>query len=134
MEELKVIARYRNGKLVKGTTSNFMHRNPAFHMRPVNGQPNQPPIQVQVRDLKAVFVVRSFGGNPGYQEKTSFQPGATPYGRKLQVTFEDGETISGASANYDPDGQGFFLTPADPASNNERIYVVNEAVRKVQLL
>ena len=49
----------------------------------------------------------------------------------VQVTFKDGETLVGATQGYQPDRPGFFLTPADPKSNNERIFVVTKAVARV---
>jgi hypothetical protein len=40
------------------------------------------------------------------------------------VVFKDGETIVGSTTAYDGARPGFFMTPADPQSNNDRIYVV----------
>lgn len=42
--------------------------------------------------------------------------------------------IVGSSLTYDAGRAGFFLFPADPSSNNERIYVLTAAVRKVEKL
>jgi hypothetical protein len=42
------------------------------------------------------------------------------------VTFADGEAILGTTLNYRPDGQGFFVSPADPGTNNTRIFVVSK--------
>ena len=47
---------------------------------------------------------------------------------------EDGEILVGATVNYDPAGIGFFIIPADPQSNNKRIFVVNASVRDVTML
>jgi hypothetical protein len=80
--------------------------------------------------LKAVFFVRDFAGNPAYIEpKTVDRP---PQGRKIEVTFVDGEVIPGSTLSYRPDGHGFFVRPADPGSNNIRIFVVSGAVRHVR--
>ena len=72
--------------------------------------------------LKAVFFVRDFNGNPAYRERKVFD--GAGQGRRVEVTFADGEVIVGTTLNYRPDGQGFFLSPADPAANNTRIFVV----------
>ena len=55
-------------------------------------------------------------------------------GRRVEVTFTDGETILGTTLNYRPDCQGFFVSPADPSGNNTRIFVVSKAVRRVRFL
>ena len=82
---------------------------------------------VPVSQLKAVFFVRDFNGNPSYQERKSFV--VRGQGRRVEVNFTDAETILGTTLNYRPDCQGFFVSPADPSSNNTRIYVVSKAVR-----
>ena len=55
-------------------------------------------------------------------------------GKRLQVTFTDGEVIVGATQAYQPDRPGFFLVPADPRSNNDRVFVVTKAVRSVSVI
>ena len=78
---------------------------------------------MSVARLKAVFFVRDFNGNPGHKEqKTS---AGTGQGRRVEITFADGEVIIGTTLNYRPDGQGFFVSPSDTAANNTRIFVVS---------
>jgi hypothetical protein len=89
-------------------------------------------VKVVVSELKAVFFVKSLVGNAAYHEVKEFD-GPTS-GRKVQVTFNDGEVLVGSTQAYQADRPGFFLVPADPQSNNERIYVVAGAVQKVTLL
>ena len=87
---------------------------------------------LSVARLKAVFFVRDFNGNPRHKEqKTSSARGQ---GRRLEVTFADGEVITGATLNYRPDGQGFFMSPSDAAANNTRVFVVATALRRVRFL
>ena len=50
------------------------------------------------------------------------------------MTFKDGEVLVGSTQGYQQDRPGFFLVPADPRSNNDRIYVVTTAVEKVSFL
>ena len=85
-----------------------------------------------VARLKAVCFARDFNGNPGHQEqKTSPVRGQ---GRRLEITFADGEVISARRSTTEPDGQGFFLSPSDTAANNTRIFVVATALRRVRFL
>ena len=83
--------------------------------------------------LKAVFFVKDFNGNPSYQEQKTFA-GRGQGGRRVEITFADGEVILGTTLNYRPDGQGFFVSPADPSANNTRIFVVSTALRRVRFL
>ena len=48
------------------------------------------------------------------------------------MTFIDGEILGGRTLTYSAEGPGFFMTPTDCTSNNQRIFVVNNAVRSVQ--
>jgi hypothetical protein len=135
MATLKVVAHYQDGRLVKGITNNFALNDPTLLIIPVDGE-DQPtgdrPTQVAVADLKAAFLVESLQGNPGRKDIRSFEKTPPVYGRKLTITFKDGETLCGVSPTYDPSRPVFMLTPADPESNNLRMIVVNQAVTNVQ--
>ena len=88
-----------------------------------------------VKRLKAVFVVRDFYGNPQYNERKEYIEGEAPHGLKLEVTFTDGEVMVGSTLlSYDPNRQGNFIIPADPESNNIRVFVVSSAVKSVRQL
>ena len=76
-----------------------------------------------MKDLKAVFFVRDFNGNRGYQESQTVE--GQRHGRRLEVIFRDGEKLVGTSEAYNPQKLGFFLFPADGKSNNSRIFIVN---------
>ena len=134
MEPAKVVARYAYGRIVKGYTQNFLPTNPSFYLRPFGSESVGDSIQILVRDLKAVFFVRDFLGDPNYRERKEFFKGAKFVGRVLEVIFKDGELIIGSSLNYDSDRPGFFLSPADPKGNNLGVFVVSQAVSKVRYL
>ena len=90
MDSLKIIARYRDGRMLKGTTSNFDPKRRRFHLTPLEAAPGQLPVPIALKNLKAVFVVRDFTGDPLREESRQFNSEASAYGKKLQVTFEDG--------------------------------------------
>ena len=88
-----------------------------------------------MKRLKAIFWVRDFYGNPEYHERKKYIEGENPSGLKLEVTFTDGEVMVGSTVlGYDPKRQGNFLVPADPESNNIRVFVVSSAVKSVRQL
>jgi hypothetical protein len=126
----RIVARFADGRLMKGTTQDFAPAKEAFHV--IGSEGGARPVKVLLADLKAVFFVRSLVGNPSYDEVKAF--GGSVTGRKVQVTFKDGETLVGSTQGYQPDRPGFFLVPADPQSNNERIFVVAKAVDKIGFL
>jgi hypothetical protein len=129
----KIVVRYANGKTLKGYSHDFSPLAKQFYVR-------QDPMaqgggqQVVVRDLKAVFFVRDFYGDNSLEERKHFVPGTALPGRKVEVTFNDGEVLVGATTGYAPERPGFFLFPADAKSNNVRVFVVMAAVKTVRFL
>ncbi|OGP53375.1 MAG: hypothetical protein A2162_06740 [Deltaproteobacteria bacterium RBG_13_52_11b] len=134
MEPIKVVARYANGTVIKGFTQDFFPNKDRFHVTPADRPPGGT-IEVFVKRLKAVFVVRDFQGDPYYNEQKVFVKGESLSGLKLEVTFSDGEVLVGSTAlGYDPKRQGNFLIPADQMSNNTRVFAVSSAVKSVRQL
>jgi len=131
----RIVARFVDGRVLKGTTADFLPAKPAFHLVPSPQSGTAIAVmEVKVSDLKALFFVKDFSGDPAYDEVKDFAPGTPPHGRRLQVTFRDGETLVGTTTGYQPDRTGFFLIPADPQSNNDRCFIVAAAVKAVRFL
>ena len=128
-----MIIRYRNGKLLKGFTNDFFPNKPAFHFQPQD-QAGEQAIVVTVAELKAVFFVKDFQGDSRYTERKQFKEGDRLTGRKVEVTFYDDEVLVGVTMGYDPKRIGFFMIPADPTSNNLRIFVVTKAMKQFRYL
>jgi hypothetical protein len=130
-EASKVVAHAVNGKILKGTTRDFFPNRPLFHVQPVDGG---AALEVRCKSLKAAFFVRDFDGDSTRRDIIGFinGPGETAQGKKLAVRFKDGELLCGYSLSYSPDRDGFFMFPADPGSNNIRIYVVTAATVEVK--
>lgn len=133
MEPVKVVARYVNGKRVKGFSQDFFPNKDRFHIYPAV-KPSGEAVEVLVKELKAVFFVQDFAGDYLYNERKKYTEGEKPSGRKVEVTFADGEVLVGSTLGYDPSRPGFFLFPADPKSNNIRVFAVTSAVKKVRFL
>jgi len=122
----RVVARMLDGHPIKGTTSNFSPTRPKFHVSTPAGK----VLEIQLGQVKAIFFVKSLDGNKTYREKKDFN-GTKGFGRKIRCEFRDGEVLTGFTPAYDPTKLGFFLTPVDPQSNNERIFVVTSATKRV---
>lgn len=130
----KVVARFADGRMIKGVTSDFIPAKDRFHVTPAEAPPGSKPVEVQVKDLKALFFVKDFAGNPQHEEHKEFGPSGAPAGRKIKVVFKDGEIVVGTTQGYQPGRPGFFLVPADTGSNTERCYVVSAATQEVSFL
>jgi hypothetical protein len=134
MEPSKIVARYRDGRTLKGTAQNFFPNKSNFHVNRQGGTGPGDPVEVNVEDLKAIFFVRDFTGNPKHVERKKLAPGARAQGRLMEVICKDGEVIVGTTTGYDPKRPGFFLFPIDPSTNNVRIFIVTSAVRTARFL
>lgn len=126
----KVVVAYADGRRLKGFIYDFSPVAPIFHLVPSENARREDSAKIEVKDLKAVFFVKDFTGRPDYHELKTGNS-STP-GRKIEVTFPDGETLQGTTQGYDRSRQGFFLVPIDPEGNNLRIFVVNKNVRQVR--
>jgi hypothetical protein len=122
-----VVVHYRDGRLVKGTTSNFLPARDGFHVLKRNGE----IAAISQSELKALYFVRDLKGDPQRRDANRFSPGRPAPGRKLRVEFADGEVLVGTTQGYQPDRPGFFVVPADAASNNIRCFVIAAATRAV---
>jgi hypothetical protein len=91
--------------------------------------------RVDMSDLKAVFFVRDLAGP--HTDRGEF-PENRPMGPRspfrVAVTFRDGEVLIGTTADPPSASHGLLVVPADPQSNNLRVYVVPTAVRSVRIV
>src|ERR1051326_5533940 len=117
--------------MLKGSTGDFVPARKLFHVTVESAPPGSKPIPVHFKDLKAVFFVKDFAGNPSYQDYQELDPNRPVLGRKMKVVFNDGEVVVGTTQGYLPGRQEFFIIPADPNSNNERCFVVIEATAAI---
>ena len=130
----KVVARFADGHMIKGTTSDFAPGKEIFHMTEANAPAGQKPVEVFTRDLKALFFVKDFEGDPKHVTRNEFDPQHPPTGRKIKVLFKDGEELAGTTTGYQPGRPGFFLVPVDADSNNERCYVITAFTREISFI
>lgn len=128
MIEQRVVSHFLDGRILKGVTSDFLPHRPAFHMRLADSGER---VRIDVDELKGVFFVKDFAGRPDYSERQDIE--RQGYGRRISVSFVDNETIVGHTQGYSPDRRGFFVAPADPESNNDRIFVVKSATTAINL-
>ena len=128
----KVVVAYLDGRRQRGCSFDFSPVKETFRISAETDPMGSKTAEVPMKALKAVFFVKDFRGDSKYNESKTIPPGKP--GRKIEVTFADGENIVGTTQAYNPKALGFFVYPADPKSNSLRIFVVNWNVREVKFL
>jgi len=126
----EVVARYIDGRIVKGTCLDVDPSRPICHIKTVE---QGKMVAVKLADLKALFFVKDFAGDSSHNESASIEPSdARAKGFSIiELRFKDGERIVGLTARFPPIRPFFFILPADFASNNIRILVNRAAVVSV---
>ena len=127
----KVVARFMDGRLVKGTTLDFSMSKDVFHIVNVGPEPQWQRQAIPVAELKALFFVRDFAGDPSHEPHYDDDFVAPPGECCVDILFMDGERMLGATGRHHAGRSGFFVVPADRDSNNERCYVLKSACREI---
>ncbi len=126
-----IVARYRDGRTVKGTTYDFGPQKKGFHVVPL-GEEGKKVSEILFSDLKAVFFVKSLEGRQDHPLGKEVEEKPEPGGpMKVKITFLDGETLVGTTQGYTLEREGFFIVPLEEDSNNLRIFVISKAVKQV---
>jgi hypothetical protein len=125
----KIVIRYADGKLRKGTTADFFPNKDIFHL---NDKDDGKVYEINVQALKAVFFVKSYEGDPAYDEKLNVE--RVGLGKRIRIRFRDGETMVGYTQGYSANRTGFIFFPADPECNNEKAFIVNAATDDIHFI
>jgi len=128
----RVVVRYADGRVLKGY-ADFDPEQPCLRLVP-QGDPDAEGVEIALTELKAVFFVRSFDGDPGRDESKDLYQARPPDTRKVSVRFRDGEELVGHTRQLDRYRSGLFFTPLDPRSNNLRVFAVLDALWGVRRL
>lgn len=124
----KIVVRFKDGRQVRGWCESFPPDGTTLLVESASAG---LPQLVDLSDVKAVFGVKRFDGDILYLED-NLLPMGVPYGRETCVELSDGEKMRGYSQGVPVDGEGFFLFPCDPGSNNIWTFVLVSAVAKVK--
>jgi hypothetical protein len=138
----RIVARFRNGKLVKGFMKSFSEES---DMVVLNDQHTLQDILIEIAELKAIFFVKDFVGSSHYKERKVFGIRKN-FGKKVFIKFRDDESLVGfiegevpwdkgfSLAKLGKKVKGFFLTPADGDGNNNKVFVVGEAIQDITII
>jgi hypothetical protein len=135
MKNNKMVIRFKDGTLIKGQSSDFFPSIRLFQLACLNGT----IVTIDLKELKAIFFVKSFQGNEHYIYKYE---DVISWGiNKMKIDFIDHESMIGYAQHYKClshhvyySQYGFFITPADFKGNNNRVFVLNSAIEKITFL
>jgi len=128
----RLVLRCLGGQLLRGYSNDFHPDRAHLYLCPTLTCSAAERLLVPTMRVKAVFFVKDLQSQPGRVDDNTFDH--QPRGRKVEVTFQDGEMMIGSTLTYRPDGRGFFLQPANSQGNNLRIYLLNAAIKHMRFL
>jgi hypothetical protein len=117
----RVVARFRDGRLMNGYTNDFHPSKPYLNLS--TAPANDDARFTQVAHLEALYFPRGANDTP-----------SAMHGRKIEVTLPNGDVIVGSTLNYRRDGTGFFVHPSASESDHSRVFVTPSGIRHVRFL
>jgi hypothetical protein len=102
----------------------------------VNPLTSNEPVQVALSDIKAVFFVKSFRGDPKRKNLRFYTNGPSVGAIWAEIRFNDNEIIEATIDNSAEHlmGEGVLLHPSDAGSNNLLVYVNKSAISSYRVL
>ena len=145
-ERHKIVVNLRDGTVVKGFLETTVPTDLASLLQdPLRRFPVHLKLQSQngtgerdidLRTAKAVFFVKSFDGDKEKNPVRFYSNGPAVHGIWVEVRFHDGEVVEGVINNslHHLIEDGFLMSPSDPDSNNEVIYVLKSSIQNYRVL
>ena len=128
----KAVVAFLDRRRLKGYIYNFSPLKDRFRLFPHDNPLQTQGTDVELKDLKAIFFVKDFTGNPDSPKSPPEE--LHKRGRKAEITFPDGEVFVGTTDAYNPKKLGFFVAPLDPMSNNLRVFVIIKNIHQLKWL
>ncbi len=145
-EKHKVVVNLRDGTVVKGYLETTVPTDLAsllqdplrrfpLHLK-LQGTNGSGAHQIDVSKAKAIFFVKSFEGDKKKHPVRFYANGPAVHGIWVEVRFHDGEVVEGVIHNslHHLIEDGFLMSPSDPESNNEVIYVLKSSIQNYRVL
>lgn len=119
MELRKVVLRYGDGRVAPAFSPLFEEGSDSLPTVGLEGA----PVFVSLSELKALFFVRTFSGNPSYDAPREAGEAHAGGARLVLLRFRDGERMLGEVGALADLSRGFYFTILDPEDNNLLVYV-----------
>jgi hypothetical protein len=127
--ENKIVVHMKDGAIHKGVTQDFDPAGEEFYVLPAEG--GGVPLHIRLEDMKALFYVKDYVGNSDFVARRHFEQ-ARRAGKRVVITFLDGEEMWGTVGEMDDDSPGFFLYPVDQEDNNIRVFVIRSSLKDMR--
>ncbi len=128
----KVVIHTRDHKIHRGfSKKEFIGKN--VKILDESGNESTFPL----KDLKAIFFVKEFNGDPAYDEVLFLKKEKPRPWLWVHVEFEDGEMIEGKIRNSEEiinSSDGFFVWISDEYANSESVYIVKNSIHKFKIM
>lgn len=125
-----VVLRYLNGDMEKCFIKPYI----SFSVKVIQVIKEDGTVRtIPIKDLKAIFFVREFDGK-GHKAGSWIDedPEGLKVGKKVVVTFKDGEKIKGKVLGDFEKGEGFYLYPIEKNTNNLKIFIVRSSILEIK--
>jgi len=122
----EVVLHYRDGSTLRGAL--LREFSPGDHCVDVRAGKSEDS-RVEFEGLKAVFFIKDPRRRDLEVQISSMDLHTRASAASARVEFFDGEVVHGRVAQYSVEEHGFFLFPTAPESNNEKIFVVVQALK-----
>ena len=115
----KVVAHFIDHTVVKGTSLDVDPSRPQCHIQ----TEDRGSVEVEIKDLKALYFVRDLGGRPDYDEthRPTSGDGRRRGRRQIELVFPDGGKLGGPIERVPPHRSLLCLLPKGPRSNDPPI-------------
>jgi hypothetical protein len=124
-----VVAKYRDGRLISGYTSDFNPSKTHLHVSPA---PSARDAQyLELNDLDAIFFLRD-ARDPG--DAVAPPRRDDTYGRKVSLFLPNGDELTGSTLNYNRHASGVFMYPFASDFGVTRVFVTQGGIRNLRLL
>ena len=129
----KVVVRKIDAALIKGYADSDGYLN-ASGIELLDQEGHM--VSIPIEEVKGVYFVRDFEGDPSRPERKVFQSRPKLDGLWIRMTFRDREVLEGLLDNnlLRLGTEGFLVTPADLGSNNTRVFEPRGALGSVEVL
>lgn len=123
MNPKKAVIKFLNGEILKGEVLRFSPETGRVKVFTKEGEK-----VIDLLKLKAIFFLRGEGEGPSKDKLLKIG------GKRLRVSFADGEELTGYTYGLHPLGVGFYLFPIAKADSNEKIFVIKGNTIMIQTL
>lgn len=122
----EVVLHFRDGSTQRGEL--LREFSPGDHCVDVKTTDGED-FRVEFEGLKAVFFIKDPRRRDLDVQISSMEFHSRASAASARVEFFDDEVVHGRVAQYSVEEHGFFLFPTAPESNNEKIFVVVQALK-----